>query len=109
MSNRNKYQVYNEASLSQKLAYKMPEYQQYAGSDPEISEQLAIFNVLIDMKVIKETKEIKILRALLNERRKAAFATSERVNEITKMGMQQPKAEKEFFGSDSDQEEENPQ
>ena len=35
-------------------------------------------------------------------RRKAIFATSEKVNEITKMGLQMPKAEDEFYGSGED-------
>ena len=42
----------------------------------------------------------KFVKDLLNEQRKAKFATSERVNEITKMGLQMPKAEDEFYGTD---------
>jgi len=41
----------------------------------------------------------KFIKDLLNEQRKATFATSEKVNEITKMGLQMPKAEDEFGGT----------
>ena len=100
---RTKYQFYQEASLSQKLAHKMPEYSDYAGSDPEISLSLALLNILAKHKMIDlEEKGWKLVKDLLNEQRKAKFATSEKVNEITKMGLQMPKAEDEFYGSDPD-------
>lgn len=107
---KSKYQVYNEASLSQKLSFKYPEYAMYAGSDPEISETLATLNILTNPKwkgtkfYVPKTKEVELLIALLNERRKAAFATSERTNEISKMGMQQPKSDQEYNAGDSDEE-----
>ena len=98
---RTKYQFYQEASLSQKLAHKMPEYADYAGSDPKISLALALLNVLHNNKMIDlESPEWKFVKDLLNEQRKAIFATSEKVNEISKMGMQMPKAEDEFYGTD---------
>ena len=100
---KSKYQFYQEASLSQKLAHKMPEYSDYAGSDPEISLSLALLNILAKHKMIDlEEKGWKLVKDLLNEQRKAKFATSEKVNEITKMGLQMPKAEDEFYGSDPD-------
>lgn len=91
---RSKFEFRQEASLSQRLADKYPEYIEYAGSDPQISESIAVLNVLgkigfIDLK----SKEWALMKALLNERRKAAFATSEKVNEISKMGMQMPKSD----------------
>lgn len=39
---------------------------------------------------------------LLNARRQALFATSEKVNEISKMGMQMPKKE-EVYGEDDEE------
>ena len=98
---RSKYEFYKEASLSQQLAHRMPEYSQYAGADPKISLKLALLNILDQHKMIDLKKpEWKFIKDLLNERRKAIFATSERVNEITKMGLQMPKAEDEFYGTD---------
>ena len=100
---RSKYEFYKEASLSQQLAHRHPEYSDYAGADPDISMTLALMNVLHKHEKIDVTKGgWKFVKDLLNEQRKAKFATSERVNEITKMGLQMPKAEDEFYGSDSD-------
>ena len=97
---KSKYQFYQEASLSQKLAHKMPEYSEYAGADPKISLSIAVFNVLENFELIDpKDPAIKLVKALLNEQRKAIFATSEKVNEITKMGLQMPKAEDEFGGT----------
>lgn len=97
---RSKYEFYKEASLSQQLAHRHPEYKEYAGSDPEISLTLALFNILAKHKMI-DLKEPNwmFIKDLLNEQRKATFATSEKVNEITKMGLQMPKAEDEFGGT----------
>ena len=97
---KSKYEFFKEASLSQKLAHKHPEFSEYAGTDPEISQTLALFNVLNTHKKIDLTDpNWKFIKDLLNEQRKAYFATSERTNEITKMGLQLPKAEDEFYGT----------
>ena len=100
---KSKYQFYQEASLSQKLAHRDPIYKKLAGSDPTISESIGFFEVLgthgiIDLK----DPNWKLVLDLLDMTRKARFATSERVNEITKMGLQMPKAEDEFFGTDDE-------
>lgn len=104
---RSKYEFIQEASLSQRLAHRMPEYSMYAGTNPNISLTLAVFNVLESFKILDfENTDLKIVRAILNEQRKALFATSERVNEITKMGLQMPKGEDIFSGSAEDVEDE---
>lgn len=96
---RSKHEFFQEASLSQKLAYKQPEFSDYAGSDPDISLTLALFNVLHKHEIIDVTKGgWRFVKDLLNEQRKAKFATSERVNEISKMGMQMPKGEDSYYG-----------
>jgi len=88
---RTKYQFFQEASLSQKLADKIPLYQQLAGSDRELSDSIAILSYLKEKELVGE--EIDFIIGLLNVLRMSAFATSEKVNEISKMGMQMPKAE----------------
>ena len=99
MPERTKYEFYKEASLSQQLAHRHPEYSDYAGADTRISLTLALFNVLSKHgKIDLEEPGWKFVKDLLNEQRKAIFATSEKVNEITKMGLQMPKAEDEFYG-----------
>lgn len=91
---KSKFEFYQQASLSQKLADKIPEYSKLAGSDPETSEAIGALLVLCDLKILDENNpHIKLILALLDMRRKARFATSEKVNEITKMGMQMPKPE----------------
>jgi hypothetical protein len=100
---RSKYEFYKEASLSQQLAHRMPEYSEYAGADRSISLTLAVFNILEKHgKIDFERSGLKLVKDLLNEQRKAIFATSEKVNEITKMGLQMPKGEDEYFGSTDD-------
>lgn len=97
---RSKYEFYKEASLSQQLAHRNPEYKEYAGTDSKISVTLATLNILSKHKIIDLSDPTwKLIKDLLNEQRKALFATSEKVNEITKMGLQMPKAEEEFYGT----------
>ena len=91
---RSKYQFWKEASLSQKLANQIPIYTKLAGSDPETSETIGILLKLGELGYIDlDTDSWVLTMALLDVKRMARFATSDRVNEITKMGMQMPKAE----------------
>lgn len=89
-----KYQFFQEASLSQKLAHKDSIYSKLAGSDREISNSIGFIHVLGEHKLLDlEDPGIKLMLDLLDVKRKAAFATSEKTNEITKMGLQMPKSE----------------
>ena len=91
---KSKYQFWQEASLSQKLADKIPIYQKLAGSDPETSEAIAVLETFGELGYIDLTAPAFVLvLGLLNARRQALFATSPHTNEITKMGMQMPKGE----------------
>lgn len=102
---RSKYEFYKEASLSQQLAHRHKEYSDYAGSDKEISLSLALLNVLDKHeKIDLEEEGWTLVKDLLNEQRKAIFATSDKVNEITKMGLQMPKREDEFYGPGDEEE-----
>lgn len=101
---RSRFEFQQEASLSQQLAHKHREFAEYAGSDPKTSLAIARLNILGEFKLIDlEDPNIRLLKALLNEKRKALFATSEKVNEISKLGLQMPKA-KEEFGKDEEEE-----
>jgi len=116
MSSKTKYEFYQEASLSQKLAHKIPLYAKLAGADPETSLQIAFLEVMQEFGFVeKEDPDTCMLMALLDKKRMALFATSEKVNEISKMGMQMPKAEDEFRrggeeddAADDDAEDEDP-
>lgn len=93
---QSKYEYYQQASLSQQLAAKIPIYQKLAGADYNISRTIGILEVLGEHGIIDlESQGFKLILDLMNIQRKAAFATSERVNEITKMGMQMPKGTNE--------------
>jgi len=101
---QSKYDFFQQASLSQKLAYKQPEFSQYAGSDPKTSLAIARINIFIKHEILDAKDEgVILLLDLLNEQRKAFFATSEKTNEITKLGLQLPKSENII--SDFDEEE----
>lgn len=104
--NLSRYEVFKDSSLSQQLSKKYPEYNIYAGADPKISERIAKIRVLCKLGYLdKNDPNIKLILLLLNERRKALFATSEKVNEISKMGMQLPKALLEFLADNQESEE----
>jgi len=97
---RSKYEFYKEASLSQQLSHRIPIYQKLAGSDPETSESIGFFLVMGELGYINlESKGMKLVMSLLNVKRQALFATSDKTNEITKMGLQMPKSEDEFAGT----------
>lgn len=90
MSSRSAIEAFQEAMLSQKLAGLKPLYERVSGADPKTSLLIAFFQTMIDNKIIEETEEVRLFMALMDAKRIALFATSERVNEISKMGMQMP-------------------
>lgn len=106
---RGKYEFYQEASLSQKLAHKVlynnkQIYPRLAGADPETSLKIGRLIVLRKNGFLDAIPEptFNLIMDLLNMERMARFATSEKVNEISKMGMQMPKEEGAFHGDTDD-------
>ena len=82
--------------MSQRIADKYPEFIDYSGTDQKTSLTLARLKILGDHKIIDLNEPgLKLIYDLLNEKRKALFATSEKVNEISKMGFMLPKSTKE--------------
>jgi len=74
----------------------MPKISDFEGADPRISKKIQRIKIWIKHGFLDgEDKDIKLLLDMLNGDRKAIFATSEKVNEITKMGLQMPKKTKE--------------
>ena len=87
-----------QASLSQQLADKDSIYTKLAGSNPELSKSIGVLLVLCEKKILNENDpNIQLLLALLDVQRKAEFATSEKTNEISKMGFQMPKSDAIYF------------
>jgi len=100
-----KYELYQEASLSQKLAHKHRELSSYVGFDAEISLKLAKIEILCQFKFLdRNAPDIKFMKALLDEKRKALFATSPELNEVSKLGLWMPKKEN-VWGKDEEEEE----
>ena len=98
---RGKEQFKIEASLSQQLGFRIPDYQDLAGSDPETSIAIQAIKDMVTLGFLdKNDGGVTILLTLLNGRRKALFATSPHVNEISKMGMQMPRSEDIWSGKD---------
>lgn len=89
---QSKYEFWKEASLSQKLSDKIPILQKLSGTDPEISDSIAVLTYLSDPENFKKSG-LEFTIGLLDVLRLSHFATSERTNEITKMGLMLPKAE----------------
>ena len=98
VQSRSKYEFYKEASLSQQLAHRIPIYQKLAGADVQISDSIAVLTYINDQENFKKSP-VEFMLGLLNVLRLSHFATSEKTNEITKMGLQMPKSEDEFAGT----------
>ena len=86
-------EFYRNALMAQQLAQKTPLYTQLAGADREISERIAVLSYLRDPEANEVRKKDSMLWVigLLDHLRMAAFATSERTGEVTKLGLGLPK------------------
>ena len=98
MSKQSSYEFWKEASLSQKLADSASTEEMYpklAGSDKELSDSIAIISYITDKEKMElmKTDPMQWLLGLLNYLRMSAFATSEKTDILTKLGLQMPKAE----------------
>lgn len=95
---KSSFEFRQQASLSQQLADKDNIYTKLAGSNPELSKAIGVLLVLCEMKIMDENDpNVQLLLALLDVQRKAEFATSEKTNEISKMGMQMPKSDAVYY------------
>ena len=91
------YDLIERISLSQKIAGDHREYEEYSGSDTELSKKIAVLNVLIKHKILdKNDKTIKLAKDLLCEKRKAVFASSDKTDVFTKLGFLRPRKEKKI-------------
>lgn len=89
---KSRQEFYQQASLSQKLSDKYPLFQMLAGSDRDLSDSIAVLSYLGEKNMI-DKNDTDFIVGLLNVLRMSRFATSEKVNEISKMGMMMPKGE----------------
>lgn len=96
-----KYVTYQQASLSQKVSFKIPILRKLAGSDPEISDSIAILSYLGEQNVLN-AKDTQFIIGLLDVLRLSHFATSKDTNEISKLGFMIPKEDEDEDWSDDE-------
>ena len=89
---QSKYYTFKQASLSQKVSALIPILKKLSGSDRELSDSIAVLSYLGD-KGMMDKKDTEFILGLLDVLRLSHFATSETINEITKLGFMLPKAD----------------
>jgi hypothetical protein len=86
---------FEKISLAQKISDKDPHIKKYAGSDVELAKQIATLEVFRDYAILP-LEESQFIIDLLVEQNKATFASSEKTDIFTKLGLLFPKKEKAF-------------
>lgn len=89
------FEFRQQASLSQKVSYDIPLIRKLAGSDPQISDSIAVLSYINDPENFKKSA-IEFMLGLLDVLRLSHFATSEKTNEISKMGFMLPSKEMSY-------------
>lgn len=90
------FEFRQQASLSQKVSFDIPLIRKLAGSDIQISDSIAVLSYINDPVNLKKTP-IQFLLGLLDVLRLSRFATSEKTNEISKMGFMLPAKEMSYY------------
>ena len=85
-----------QALLSQKVSYDIPLIRKLAGSDPQISDSIAVLSYINDQENFKKSP-IEFMLGLLDVLRLSHFSTSEKTNEISKMGFMLPKSDAVYY------------
>jgi len=81
----NIYQIKQTITLSQKLVRDKPEFADYTGGSPEISQTIALIDSVKDAKLLSEEslKTLEFFRSHLIRQNKALFASL--VSELSKL------------------------
>ena len=90
------FEFRQQSSLSQKVSFDIPLIRMLAGSDPDISDSIAVLSYISDPENIKKSP-IEFMLGLLNVLRLSRFATSEKTNEISKMGFMLPRSDAVYY------------
>ncbi len=77
--------------MSQRVSNENPILKKLSGTDREISDSIAILTYLLETR--DKTKDIEWTLGLFNVIRLSHLATSEKTNEITKLGFMLPKGQ----------------
>lgn len=95
------YEFRAHTSLSQKVGDRIPDIQELAGSDPRTSLKIQRIKTLGRHNIINISEpRWELILDLLNGDRLALFATSDRTNEISKMGFMLPASESVYSGEE---------
>jgi len=85
-----------QASLSQKVSFDNELLQKLAGSDPQISDSIAVLSYINDPENLKKPA-IEFMLGLLNVLRLSHLATSEKTDIISKLGFMLPTKEMSYY------------
>jgi len=85
-----------QASLSQKVSFDNELIQKLAGSDPQISDSIAVLSYINDPENLKKPA-IEFMLGLLNVLRLSHLATSEKTDIISKLGFMLPTKEMSYY------------
>jgi hypothetical protein len=85
-----------QASLSQKVSFDNALLQKLAGSDPQISDSIAVLSYINDPENFKKPA-IEFMLGLLNVLRLSHLATSEKTDIISKLGFMLPTKEMAYY------------
>ena len=85
-----------QASLSQKVSFDNELIQKLAGSDPQISDSIAVLSYINDPENLKKSA-IEFMLGLLNVLRLSHLATSEKTDIISKLGFMLPAKEIAYY------------
>lgn len=90
------YEFRAQTMLSQKVSHEIEIIKKLAGSDPQISDSIAVLSYISDQENFKKSP-VEFMLGLLDVLRLSHFATSENTNEITKMGFMLPRVDAVYF------------
>lgn len=96
MSRRNTASImdfFEKISLAQKIAYDDPHISEYVGSDVELAKAIAFFSVCEDAGII-DPETTSLIKTIMIEQNKATFASSEKTDIFSKLGLFRPKKER---------------
>ena len=96
MPKRSSDEFRQQASLSQKVSYDIPLIRKLAGSDVQISDSIAVLSYINDPENFKKSPT-EFMLGLLDVLRLSHFATSEKVNEISKLGFMLPNRDATYY------------
>jgi len=84
--------MFDRILLGQQISAEDANFKDYAGCDIELSRTLSQMNVLIKHKIIDPTdKGISLFIDLLKEEIKAIMASSDKMDNLSKLSFRQPK------------------